>query len=208
MDTETYRGARDLAVETLASFGVRFVVPQAGLFVMVECGDDVRVTADLARRGVRVVPGSPFGAPGQIRVSFAVRDAEIATGCARIGQYLAAVGGDWNRASVTGVLTRPTAQHGISEATVQDPALSLATPDGSFDPYPSHGTRTTPPSPPPHPSVSAIAGASASCLSTPAEGRRIEPTRRGRIAPAQFRRVPLSESSPRPLSRPSSQPVT
>lgn len=93
---DTYRRRRDLLAGHLASCpGVRVVLPDAGMFVLL----DIRATGlsslDFAwalyrATGVAVLDASAFGssAQGFVRVSFTTGEVELAEASRRIGQFL------------------------------------------------------------------------------------------------------------------------
>jgi len=72
--------------------GTRWTQPEGGLFLWLELPagvrDDEFFNAAL-ERGVAVVPGSGFFAPGFVRLSYATSMANVKEGVKRIGEALA-----------------------------------------------------------------------------------------------------------------------
>lgn len=74
--------------------GVSYVPPKGAFYVLVDCasyfgGDDVALAKHLLEEGhVATIPGAAFGAPGCLRLSFALDEASIRKGIERIGQVL------------------------------------------------------------------------------------------------------------------------
>jgi aspartate aminotransferase len=70
-DMAPIQARRDFFVPALRALGYQATLPAATFYVMVRApgGDDRAFAADLARRGVYVVPFSLAEAPGWIRVS-------------------------------------------------------------------------------------------------------------------------------------------
>jgi aspartate/methionine/tyrosine aminotransferase len=89
---EIYRHRRDLAVAHLDGVpGLRTIVPEAGMFLMVDVAGTGLDGAALAWRlfreqGVAVLDGRAFGpgGAGHIRISYTMGDDELARGCDRI----------------------------------------------------------------------------------------------------------------------------
>ncbi len=74
VDPREYEERRDLLCGELARLGYDFELPDGAfyLFPRVPDEDDVRFVRRLAEKLVLTVPGSGFGAPGHIRISFCV----------------------------------------------------------------------------------------------------------------------------------------
>jgi aspartate aminotransferase len=74
VDPREYQERRDLLCDELARLGFDFERPDGAfyLFPRVPDEDDVRFVRRLAEKLVLTVPGSGFGAPGHIRISFCV----------------------------------------------------------------------------------------------------------------------------------------
>lgn len=100
---ESFQTRRDLIYDLLSSIdglavqrprGAFYIFPDAGAFVG-RSADGVTIDTDLdlanwlidAAR-IAVVPGSPFGAPGFFRMSYACDEASIREGCARLASAL------------------------------------------------------------------------------------------------------------------------
>lgn len=100
---EHFQERRDLIFELLSSIdglrvtrprGAFYIFPDAGAFLGRSVGD-VRIDTDLdlanwlidAAR-IAVVPGSPFGAPGFFRMSYACDEGSIREGCARLAEVV------------------------------------------------------------------------------------------------------------------------
>lgn len=89
---------RRLAVEALASMeGVRCLEPEGAFYVFPDLsgflGDRFPDTTALGRWildevGVALVPGEAFGAPGYVRLSYALADADLERGLERLGKAL------------------------------------------------------------------------------------------------------------------------
>lgn len=90
-----YRQRRDAAIATLSkSQALDVPIPDGAFYLfprLKEQRDDVVVADRLLDAGVATVPGSAFGAPGHIRLSFATDTTTLVEGCRRI---VATLGGD------------------------------------------------------------------------------------------------------------------
>jgi len=87
------RVLRDELVAILADAGVAVEVPQGAFYLFPEAAvadqDDVSIaTGLLDEAGVAVVPGSAFGAPGHVRVSYSGTADEVREGVRRLAGYL------------------------------------------------------------------------------------------------------------------------
>jgi aspartate aminotransferase len=73
-DIGYYRERRDALCEALRQAGYEFQRPAGGMFCFprTPIPDDVRFIDLLTRHGVLAVPGSGFGRPGHMRLSFGV----------------------------------------------------------------------------------------------------------------------------------------
>ena len=79
--------------------GISCARPKGAFYVLVNCNkycgsdaipDDVALAKYLLEKGlVATVPGTAFGAPGYLRLSFAMKDEDIVRGIRRIGETLA-----------------------------------------------------------------------------------------------------------------------
>jgi aspartate aminotransferase len=79
----TFERRRDVAMDDLADAGVTVPTPEGAfyLFLPVSTTDDVDLCETLLRdEGVAVTPGSAFGVPGYVRVSYAADEATIRDG--------------------------------------------------------------------------------------------------------------------------------
>ena len=94
-----FQRRRDRIVETLGAVpGVRLPVPEGAFYAFPDLAAALPASEDDARfcerileeEGVAVVPGSAFGAPGCVRISFAVAEAELEEALARIVRALGA----------------------------------------------------------------------------------------------------------------------
>lgn len=81
------RGRLDLCRSVLEPLGLFQTPPDGGFYVFANVqryGDDVTVAERLLDAGVVVVPGRSFGAPGHIRMSFAIGDEDLREGLGRM----------------------------------------------------------------------------------------------------------------------------
>ena len=101
---EVSKDKRDRIVDALSSiYGVDCPSPDGGMYVfpsvellLADNGLDLSTSADLARWlleeiGVAVVPGEAFGAPGRLRLCFAVSDLILDDALSRLSSALAAL---------------------------------------------------------------------------------------------------------------------
>lgn len=83
-----YRERRDVGIAALsASPFLDVSVPDGAFYLfpkLIGRSDDVAVAEMLLQAGVATVPGSAFGAPGHLRLSFATDKATLKDGCKRI----------------------------------------------------------------------------------------------------------------------------
>jgi aspartate aminotransferase len=79
VDVEAYRRKRDMLCDGLAAMGYRFHRPEGAfyLFSRTPIPDDVAFVRELVKEYVLTVPGSGFGRPGHIRISYCVEDDTI-----------------------------------------------------------------------------------------------------------------------------------
>lgn len=79
VDVEHYRRKRDLLCNGLWEAGFEFERPDGAfyLFPRTPIADDVAFVRALQERNILVVPGSGFGGPGHVRISYCVDDATI-----------------------------------------------------------------------------------------------------------------------------------
>lgn len=93
MARAAYRQRRDLLVTGLNALGLPTPTPQGAFYVMADTSrlhpdelETARLILDRAR--VAVVPGTDFGAPGQVRLSYAVSPGQITEVLRRLGELL------------------------------------------------------------------------------------------------------------------------
>ncbi|WNW11468.1 pyridoxal phosphate-dependent aminotransferase [Pseudomonas sp. DTU_2021_1001937_2_SI_NGA_ILE_001] len=83
-----YRQRRDAALAVLRTSQTLDVLSPEGAFYLLPrikgTHDDQDVAMDLLKVGVATVPGSAFGAPGHLRLSFATDQATLVKGCQRL----------------------------------------------------------------------------------------------------------------------------
>jgi aspartate aminotransferase len=94
MTRAAYRERRDVIVEGLNAIGLPTPTPQGAFYVMADTRSidpDENVAGDvlLDRARVAVVPGTDFGAPGFVRMSYACSLDQVRTALARIAEVLA-----------------------------------------------------------------------------------------------------------------------
>ncbi|MBI3298895.1 MAG: aminotransferase class I/II-fold pyridoxal phosphate-dependent enzyme [Elusimicrobia bacterium] len=90
-----YERRRDLAC-ALAAPLFDFTMPEGALFILADARrwlggrfkDDAALAGHLLRAGVAVVPGSAFGAPGHLRLSFCAPEARLSEGFRRLREAL------------------------------------------------------------------------------------------------------------------------
>src|SRR6202000_12277 len=98
---DAYRPRRHVVYERLSQVkGLRCLLPEAGMFMMVDvsgCGlDTVDFTWQLFRaQGVSLLDASAFGetASGFVRLGFVVDEARLAEACERIAAFVASLPG-------------------------------------------------------------------------------------------------------------------
>jgi aspartate aminotransferase len=92
-----YRRRRDLALETLRKAGkIKVIAPEGAFYVFAGVASSLRAGEDsmgfaerlLHEAKVAVVPGTPFGEPGFLRLSFAMDDRSLQEGCRRIVDFV------------------------------------------------------------------------------------------------------------------------
>ncbi len=79
VDASSYRRKRDLLCQGLAGAGYEFMIPAGAfyLFPKSPIEDDIAFVSQLQKERILVVPGSGFGGPGHIRISYCVDDQTI-----------------------------------------------------------------------------------------------------------------------------------
>ena len=85
---------RDRMLELLKPLGLDRPVPQGAFYHFPDLSrygrDDVALAAELLERAqVATVPGSAFGAPGHLRLSYSGSASEVDRGVRRLARYLA-----------------------------------------------------------------------------------------------------------------------
>ncbi|OFZ79747.1 MAG: hypothetical protein A2603_15030 [Bdellovibrionales bacterium RIFOXYD1_FULL_55_31] len=94
---ESYRNRRDLALEFLEKLSkIEVSSPEGAFYLFIGIGKYLREGEDsvafaeriLEEANVAVVPGSPFGDPESIRLSFSGDERSLMEGCRRIASYL------------------------------------------------------------------------------------------------------------------------
>lgn len=97
----SFRRRRDLALEILAKAPkMELFAPEGAFYAFVGVGRYLRAGEDsiafaerlLEQAKVAVVPGTPFGDPNSIRLSFATDEKSLKEGCERIVRYLGSAG--------------------------------------------------------------------------------------------------------------------
>ncbi len=93
-----YTRRRDMMVERLGAVGLTAETPPGAFYVFADCeqamaaggfGTDADFAMALLKQaGVATVPGSAFGSPGHIRLSYAAADEQIARACDRIAEFV------------------------------------------------------------------------------------------------------------------------
>ena len=89
----TYRARRDRVVEALNGMGLPTRRPQGAFYAFpnIEAtgmGDEEFCERAIAEAGVGLVPGSCFGAPGHVRLSFCVSDADLDEALRRLATFV------------------------------------------------------------------------------------------------------------------------
>jgi aspartate aminotransferase len=96
---DSFRKRRDLTLEILAkALKIKVVPPSGAFYVLIGVGAYMKPGEDifgfceelLREAKVALVPGSPFGAPDCVRMSFATDEKSLRTGCERIVGFLGA----------------------------------------------------------------------------------------------------------------------
>jgi aspartate/methionine/tyrosine aminotransferase len=96
---ESFRRRRDLTLEMLRKAGkIKVLAPEGAFYAFVGVGAFLRAGEDsisfverlLDQAKVAVVPGTPFGDPEFVRISFATEERALVEGCRRMVAYLEA----------------------------------------------------------------------------------------------------------------------
>jgi aspartate aminotransferase len=95
---DRYRKRRDLALEILGKAGkIKTVAPEGAFYIFAGIGACLKSGEDsiafcervLGEAKVALVPGTPFGSPDHVRLSFATDDRMLQEGCERLVRYVA-----------------------------------------------------------------------------------------------------------------------
>jgi len=87
--TKIWRERRDFICDGLANLGFSLWKPEGAFYVLPKIKDSGRVVSELFyKHKVITYDGAWFGAPGRIRLSYALDVEKIKEGLARIGTYL------------------------------------------------------------------------------------------------------------------------
>lgn len=93
----SYRKRRDLCLETLRKSGkIKLFAPEGAFYVFLGIGSCLQPGEDsfgfaerlLEKAKVAVVPGTPFGEPEFVRISFATDERSLEEGCRRLVQFV------------------------------------------------------------------------------------------------------------------------
>jgi aspartate aminotransferase len=88
---QSFRSRRDLCLDILKKAGkIEVFAPGGAFYLFVGVGEDSVSFAErlLEKAKVAVVPGTPFGAPNYIRLSYATDERSLKDGCERIVKFL------------------------------------------------------------------------------------------------------------------------
>lgn len=88
---QSYRARRDLCLDILKKAGkIKVFAPGGAFYLFVGVGEESVSFAErlLEKAKVATVPGTPFGAPEYIRLSFATDERSLKEGCERIVKFL------------------------------------------------------------------------------------------------------------------------
>jgi len=91
VDIDIYRKRRDMICEGLAAAGYEFNIPEGAfyLFPKTPIENDVEFASLLKKENILAVPGSGFGGPGHIRLSYAVPEQAIVNSMAGFKRAMA-----------------------------------------------------------------------------------------------------------------------
>jgi aspartate aminotransferase len=83
---DAFEARRDMLVDLLADHGVDVAVPDGAFYMMLPVADDDQSWAEGAIEDAQVatVPGSAFGAPGHVRISYAASEERLREGVSRL----------------------------------------------------------------------------------------------------------------------------
>ena len=90
---ETYRKRRDYVCRRLRDMGLTFPEPEGAFYVFPDISrfgmEDTVFCSRMIREGkVATVPGSCFGGPGHLRISYCYSDEELKKGLDRMEQFI------------------------------------------------------------------------------------------------------------------------
>ena len=94
---ESFKKRRDFALEKLKKVSeLEIVIPSGAFYIFIGVEKFLRAGEDsmgfaqrlLEEAKVAVIPGTPFGSPNFIRISFATDEASLSEGCGRFVEYL------------------------------------------------------------------------------------------------------------------------
>ena len=93
---ETYRKRRDYVCSRLRDMGLSFPEPEGAFYVFPDISsfgmEDTEFCTRMIREGkVAAVPGSCFGGPGHIRISYCYSDQELKKGLDRMERFIKAL---------------------------------------------------------------------------------------------------------------------
>jgi len=94
---KVYARRRELVCRRLKEMGLSFPEPEGAFYVFPEISrfgltDEEFCTRLITEGGVATVPGSCFGCPGHIRISYCCDDSQLETGLDRLSQFLQTLG--------------------------------------------------------------------------------------------------------------------
>ena len=90
---EVYGRRRELVCRRLREMGLSFPEPEGAFYIFPDISrfgltDEDFCTRLITEGGVAAVPGSCFGCPGHIRISYCCADFQLETGLNRLEQFL------------------------------------------------------------------------------------------------------------------------
>ena len=90
---EVYARRRALVTERLTGMGLKFPEPRGAFYVFPDISpygmtDEEFCTRLITEGGVATVPGSCFGCPGHIRISYCCSDTDLEKGMDRLEHFL------------------------------------------------------------------------------------------------------------------------
>ena len=90
---ERYRARRAITLEALERIGLACIVPEGAFYAFPSvaglCESDEEFCERAIREaGVALVPGSVFGCPGHVRLSYATDDRTLSEGLSRLERFV------------------------------------------------------------------------------------------------------------------------